>query len=80
MAADIYVKSVLMQPNPVNTGQQYLISVEIGNRYTVLADGDGSLIADGNGALIQVPEGALILADTDNIPIADADGALMETD
>ncbi|HJB15188.1 MAG TPA: hypothetical protein IAA05_03990 [Candidatus Blautia excrementipullorum] len=80
MAADIYIAGASLTPNPVNTGQQYLISVEIRDRYAVLADGDGSLIADGDGALIQVPEGVLVIADADNIPIADNDGAMIETD
>ena len=80
MAADIYIASASLTPNPVNAGQQFLISVEIGDRYTVLADDDGSLIADNDGALIQVPEGTLVLADADNTPIADSDGVIIETD
>lgn len=80
MAADIFIAGASLTPNPVNAGQQFLISVEIGNRYTVLADDDGSLIADGDGALIQVPEGTLVLADADNTPIADEGGEIIETD
>lgn len=51
--ADIYIKSASLQPNPVDAGSSFLISVEIRDRYTVLADGDGALIADADGAYIE---------------------------
>lgn len=78
--ADIYIKSASIQPNPAETGQTFLISVEIRDCYTALADGDGSFIADGDGALIQVPDGVLVLADGDGVFVVDADGAFIETE
>ena len=56
MAADIFIKSAGLSPNPVIAGAAVTISVEIGDRVSALADHDGSLITDTDGMGLWIPE------------------------
>lgn len=80
MAANITIRSVELRPNPVLAGEAFTISVEIGDRLSVLADADGGLLADADGALMWLPEGAAVLADHDGGFLVDADGTMMESE
>ena len=80
MAANIFIRSVELRPNPAVAGEAFTISVEIGDRVSALADHDGSLITDTDGMELWIPEGALVLADWDKLPVADADGSIIETE
>lgn len=80
MAANIFIRSVELRPNPAVAGEAFTISVEIGDRVSALVDHDGSLITDTDGMGLWIPEGALVLADSDKLPVADADGSIIETE
>lgn len=80
MAANIYIKAASIDPNPVGTGQRFLLSVDIRDCYTVLVDDDNVPLADADGALLEVSTGAIALADSDGIPLMDDDGKILETD
>lgn len=80
MAANIFIRSVELRPNPAVAGEAFTISVEIGDRVSALADHDGSLITGTDGMGLWIPEGALVLADWDKLPVADADGSIIETE
>lgn len=80
MAANIFIRSVELRPDPAVAGEAFTISVEIGDRVSALVDHDGSLITDTDGMGLWIPEGALVLADSDKLPVADADGSIIETE
>lgn len=80
MAANIFIKSVELRPNPVITGEAFTVAVGIGDRVSALADNDGSLLTDDSGAGLWVPEGKLVLADTDGALLTDTDGTAIETE
>ena len=80
MAANIFIRSVELRPDPAGAGEAFTISGEIGDRGSALADHDGSLITDTDGMGLWIPEGALVLADWDKLPVADADGSIIETE
>lgn len=80
MAANIFIRSVELRPDPAVAGEAFTISVEIGDRVSALVDHDGSLITDTDGMGLWIPEGALVLADWDKLPVADADGSIIETE
>ncbi|MEE0420052.1 MAG: hypothetical protein UDG86_08410 [Lachnospiraceae bacterium] len=50
-AANIKITSVTITPNPVQTGKQYTISVEIKDIPIVLGD-DSGVLTDADGKLI----------------------------
>lgn len=78
--ANIFIKKCDIKPNPVTVGEAFQISVEIGDRLSVLADADGSLIADVDGGLLWAPEGAMVLADHDGAFLVDDDGKMIESE
>lgn len=80
MAADIFIKSVGLSPNPVIAGAVVTISVEIGDRVRALADHDGSLITDTDGGLLWVPREEWALADHDGAFLVDEYGGIIETE
>ena len=80
MAADIFIKSVGLRPNPAITGEAVTISVEIGDRVSALADHDGSLITDTDGMGLWIPEGALVLADHDGAFLVDEGKNMIESE
>lgn len=80
MAANIFIRSVELRPDPAVAGEAFTISVEIGDRVSALVDHDGSLITDTDGMGLWIPEGALVLADSDKLPVADEDGSIIETE
>ena len=56
MAANVYVESVTLSPNPVETRKTLLISVDVQNVKYVLDTGTGKALDTGNGAALQVKE------------------------
>lgn len=56
MAANVYVESVTLSPNPVETRKTLLISVDVQNVKYVLRTGTGKALDTGNGAALQVKE------------------------
>lgn len=54
MAANVYIESVTLTPNPVETGKTVLISVDVQNVKYVLDTGTGKALGTGNGAALQV--------------------------
>lgn len=80
MAADIFIKSVGLRPNPAIAGEAVTISVEIGDRVSALADHDGSLITDTDGMGLWIPEGALVLADHDGVFLVDEGKNMIESE
>ena len=55
MEANIYFKSVTIQPNPVDAGRPYILSVEIAERIPVIG-GDDFRLTDMDGAMIEAPQ------------------------
>lgn len=53
--ANIVIAGANIQPNPVETNKQFIISVDIQDRVYVLGE-DNSVIADDNGSLIKATE------------------------
>ena len=80
MAADIFIKSAGLSPNPVIAGAAVTISVEIGDRVRDLADHDGSLITDTDGMGLWIPEGAQVLADHDGVFLVDEGKNMIESE
>lgn len=80
MAANIFIKSVGLRPNPVKTGEAFTIAVGIGERVSAIADNDGSLLTDNDGEGIWVPEGQLVITDADGTLLTDIDGTAIETE
>ena len=70
--ANIFIKKCDIKPNPVTVGEAFQISVEIGDRLSVLADADGGLL--------WAPEGAMVLADHDGAFLVDDDGKMIESE
>lgn len=56
MEANVYIKSVEMSPNPVETGRAFLIAVDIQPVLFVLDAGDGSALASSDGSALRVKE------------------------
>lgn len=56
MAADIFIKSAGLSPNPVIAGAAVTISVEIGDRVSALADHDGAFLVDEGKNMIESEE------------------------
>lgn len=56
MAADIFIKSAGLSPNPVIAGEAVTISVEIGDRVSALADHDGAFLVDEGKNMIESEE------------------------
>ena len=56
MAANVYIESVTLSPNPVETRKTFLISVDVRNGKYVLGTGTGKALDTGNGAALQVKE------------------------
>ena len=56
MAANVYIESVTLSPNPVETRKTFLISVDVRNVKYVLGTGTGKALDTGNGAALQVKE------------------------
>lgn len=80
MAANIFIRSVELRPNPAVAGEAFTISVEIGDRVSALADHDGSLITDTDGMGLWIPEGALVLADHDGAFLVDEGKNMIESE
>ena len=56
MAANVYIESVTLSPNPVETRKTFLITVDVRNVKYVLGTGTGKALDTGNGAALQVKE------------------------
>ena len=56
MAANVYIESVTLNPNPVETRKTFLISVDVRNVKYALGTGTGTALDTGNGAALQVKE------------------------
>lgn len=56
MATNVYVESVTLSPNPVETRKTLLISVDVQNVKYILGTGTGKALDTGNGAALQVKE------------------------
>lgn len=77
---NIAITGATITPNPVQTGKQYIISVEITDLIFALADNDGVGIRDGvDNQLILLPEQNIqCLEDGDGQTIIDDDGSILE--
>lgn len=56
MAANIFIRSVELRPNPAVAGEAFTISVEIGDRVSALADHDGVFLVDEGKNMIESEE------------------------
>ncbi|MDO4324064.1 MAG: hypothetical protein Q4C61_16245 [Lachnospiraceae bacterium] len=54
--ANIVITGVTLMPNPVNTGGQYVLAVEIKPVIFAIADADGIFLADSDGKIINTEE------------------------
>ena len=77
-AANIAITSATITPNPVYTGNDYTISVQVQPACFVIGD-DTCRIIDLDGAYIEVPEQVIyVLADSDGAAMADNDNTLID--
>lgn len=51
--ANIVITGATLTPNPVTTGKNFIISVEVLDKVYVLDTGDGTALADSDGAMIE---------------------------
>ena len=56
MAANVYIESVTLNPNPVETRKTFLISVDVRNVKYALGTGTGKALDTCIGAALQVKE------------------------
>lgn len=79
MRADIAIRGVEINPNPVDTRELFTISVRIANRIPALGENSYAL-ADIDGALILTKRRNISCISTGTEFISDADGCLIETE
>ncbi|MDD2958873.1 MAG: hypothetical protein PHR92_10165 [Lachnospiraceae bacterium] len=78
MVCDIVITGVSITPNPVQTGKQYIISIQIEDALFVLGDEIGRII-DNDGLLIEAPDAAILtVSDNDGAVIVDDNEDLIE--
>lgn len=78
--ANIKITGAILTPNPVQTGKQYIISVEISQAIFVLGD-DNCRIMDSDGVYILAPDSDIyvISTGTPGEYLADENGSIIET-
>lgn len=77
-AANIAITSAEIIPNPVYTGSEYTISIQIQPAGFILGD-DACRIIDSDGSYIEVPEQVIyVLADSDGAVISDNNNSTIE--
>lgn len=81
MRANIAIRGISIDKNPVGTGEKFTISVRIADRIPVLGAGSYAL-ADSDGALILTKKRIIDCISTgiENEFFVDSDGALIETE
>lgn len=78
--ANIKITDATLTPNPVQTGKQYIISVEISPAVFVLGD-DTCRLMDNDGAYILAPDSNIYAISTGTAGeyLADENGSIIET-
>lgn len=79
MRADIAIRGVEINPNPVGIRESFTISVRIADRLPALGE-ESYALADIDGALILTRKRNISCISTGTDFISDADGALIETE
>lgn len=79
MRANIAIRGVEINPNPVGVKESFIISVRIADRIPVLGE-ETYALADRDGALISTKKRNIDCISTGTDFISDADGALIETE
>ena len=79
MRANIAIRGVEINPNPVGVRESFTISVRIADRIPALG-GESYALADRDGALILTKKRNISCISTGAEFISDSDGALIETE
>lgn len=72
--ADVVITDVMITPNPVTAGAQYIISVEVLPKVFAIMDTDNNCILDADGCAIERA------TETDSWYLLDSDGNMVQDD